>query len=109
MMPYLGHVGLALATAIASWTGVIIMAVLLAREGRLRLSALSALWPILGAALVMGAVIELVDYASAAYFDGLILGQFMSLVILVTLGLGSYFGLSFWLGTIPPFLFRKRA
>ena len=109
MMPYLGHVGLALATAIASWTGVIIMAVLLAREGRLRLSALSALWPILGAALVMGAVIALVDYASAAYFDGLILGQFMSLLILVTLGLGSYFGLSFWLGTIPPFLFRKRA
>ena len=107
MMPYLGHVGLALATAIASWTGVIIMAVLLAREGRLRLSALSALWPILGAALVMGAAMALVDYASAAYFDGLFMGQFMSLVMLVTLGLGSYFGLSFWLGTIPPFLFRK--
>ena len=107
MMPYLGHVGLALATAIASWTGVIIMAAILAREGRLRLSALSALWPILGAALVMGAAMALVDYASAAYFDGLFMGQFMSLVMLVTLGLGSYFGLSFWLGTIPPFLFRK--
>ena len=109
MMPYLGHVGLALATAIASWVGVVIMAVILAREGRLRLSALSALWPVLCAALVMGAVIAAVHFGSAAYFDGLFMGQFMMVVILVTLGLVSYFGISSWLGTIPAFLFRKRS
>jgi hypothetical protein len=37
------------------------------------------------------------------------MGQLMMVVILVTLGLVSYFGISLWLGTIPPFLFRKRA
>ena len=109
MMPYLGHVGLALATAIASWVGVVIMAVILAKEGRLRLSALSALWPIIGASLVMGAVIAGVHYGSAAYFEGLFMGQLMMVVILVTLGLVSYFGTSLWLGTIPPFLLGKRA
>ena len=109
MMPYLGHVGLALATAIASWVAVIIMAVILAREGRLRLQALSALMPVIVASLVMGAVIAGVHFGSAAYFEGLFMGQLMMVVILVTLGLVSYFGISLWLGTVPPFLFRKRA
>ena len=107
MMPYLGHVGLALATALASWVGVIIMAVLLLKEGRLRLPALRAVLPIGLASAVMGVAIALGSIPTDALFATVPAGQLIMLIVMVIMGLASYFAASFFLGTIPPFLFRK--
>ena len=108
MMPYLGHVGLALATAIASWAGVLIMAVILLKERRLRKSAVVKSLPILGASVLMMAALMLTDWLISPLWDGLLLAPLIMTIIYVIVGLVSYFGMSFAFGTIPPFLFGKR-
>ena len=107
LMSYLGHVGLALATAIASWAGVIIMGVLLVKEGRLRLSELRKLQPIILASLIMGAVIYALHHVAQIYLADMIAAQLVMMSLIIISGLASYFAVSHWLGTIPPFLFRK--
>lgn len=107
MMPYLGHVGLALATAIASWVGVLVMGVLLLREGRLKARAFRPLLPIGLASVLMGVVIAGIHYAGALYMAEVAFGPLLLLVGIVITGLASYFAASSMLGTIPPFLFRK--
>ena len=107
LMSYLGHVGLALATAIASWVGVVIMGFLLIKEGRLRFSALRALRPILLASAVMGIIIYALHHFAQLYMAEMILAQLAQMSLIITAGLVSYFAMSYWLGTIPPFLFRK--
>ena len=107
LMSYLGHVGLALATAIASWAGVIIMGVLLVKEGRLHLSELRKLQPIILASLIMGAVIYALHHVAQIYLADMIAAQLVMMSLIIISGLASYFVVSYWLGTIPPFLFRK--
>jgi len=107
LMSYLGHVGLALATTIASWAGVIIMGVLLVKEGRLRLSELRKLQPIILASLIMGAVIYALHHVAQIYLADMIAAQLVMMSVIIISGLASYFAVSYWLGTIPPFLFRK--
>ena len=107
LMSYLGHVGLALATAIASWAGVFIMGVLLVKEGRLRLSELRKLQPIILASLIMGAVIYALHHVAQIYLADMIAAQLVMMSVIIISGLASYFAVSYWLGTIPPFLFRK--
>ena len=107
LMSYLGHVGLALATAIASWVGVVIMGFLLIKEGRLRFSALRALRPILLASAVMGIIIYALHHFAQLYMAEMILAQLAQMSLIIIAGLVSYFAMSYWLGTIPPFLFRK--
>lgn len=107
MMPYLGHVGLALATALGSWVGVIIMAVLLLKEARLMLASFVSLWPIIASTLVMSAVLWLCQWGLAANMADYDYGQLGLLGILVMSGLGSYFGAAYLFGAIPPFLFRR--
>lgn len=107
LMSYLGHVGLALATTIASWAGVIIMGVLLVKEGRLRLSELRKLHPIILASLIMGAVIYALHHVAQIYLADMIAAQLVMMSLIIISGLASYFAVSHWLGTIPPFLFRK--
>ena len=107
MMPYLGHVGLALATAIASWIGVIVMAVLLAGEGRLTIAALAPLLRIFISACLMGLVLFVVQIVMASVLGSLKLADLIMTIVMVITGLLSYFGLSYLFGTIPPFLFRR--
>ena len=107
MMPYFGHVGLALATAIGSWVGVLIMAVLLVKEARLRLASFGALVPIVAASSVMSAVLWLIDWFCAPVLARYDLGALALLGLLVSAGLLSYFGAAALFGAIPPFLFRR--
>ena len=107
LMSYLGHVGLALATAIASWAGVIIMGVLLVKEGRLHLSQLRKLQPIILASLIMGVVIYALHHVAQIYLADMIAAQLVMMSLIIISGLASYFVVSYWFGTIPPFLFRK--
>ena len=107
MMPYLGHVGLALATAIASWVGIAIMGVILLRERRLYFAALQPIMPIMAASLVMAFVIYAIERLSGALFMSLSIAPLLTMIMIVLGGLFSYFALSLWLGTIPVFLFRK--
>ena len=107
MMPILGHVGLALATAIASWVAVIIMGIILIKEGRMPLSSLRIFVPISFASAVMGVVIYATHNVVMQILSQMALAQLVALILLVITGLGGYFLASYWLGTIPPFLFAK--
>ena len=108
MMPVLGHVGLALATGLASWFGVIIMAVILIKEGRLQFTALMALWPVLVASLVMGIALYGGYFVIEPWMMAIHYGAMLQITLLVAIGLISYFFTAYLLGAIPPFLFRRR-
>ena len=107
MMPVLGHVGLALATAVASWVAVIIMGIILIKEGRMPLSSLRIFVPITAASAVMGLVIYGTHHLVMVIASAMVFAQLLALILLVVTGLASYFLVSYWLGTIPPFLFAK--
>ena len=108
LMTYLGHIGLALATAIASWVGVCVMAGLLMREGRLTKSAIGQALPILLCGFVMSVVLFGMKWALAGLILALPFGALLMLMVTVLAGLVSYFGVAYMLGVIPPFLFRLK-
>lgn len=108
MMPYLGHVGLALATGIASWVGVVIMGGLLLREGRLRGAAFMPALSIGGAVLVMCGVLMVARWGLIPLLAPYQFGALAAMIAIVGLGLISYFGTSYLLGIIPPFLIRRK-
>ena len=108
MMPILGHVGLALATVLASWFGVVVMAIILVKEDRLSRSALTALWPVTIASLVMGIALYTAYHLTAPLMADLAMGAILQVTLLVVIGLISYFAVAYVTRAIPPFLFRRR-
>ena len=108
MMPTLGHIGLALATAISSWVAVVIMAVILLREKRLLMASLSQSLPIILASVIMMISLGATKWLMGPLWHGALLAPLIMTVIYVFVGLVVYFGISYGLGTIPPFLFGKR-
>ena len=108
MMPILGHVGLALATVLASWFGVIVMAIILFKEDRLSRSAITALWPVTIASLVMGIALYTAYHLTAPLMADLAMGAILQVTLLVMIGLISYFAVAYVTRAIPPFLFRRR-
>ena len=108
MMPILGHVGLALATVLASWFGVIVMAIILVKEDRLSRSAFTALWPVTIASLVMGIALYTAYHLTAPLMADLAMGAILQVTLLVVIGLISYFAVAYVTRAIPPFLFRRR-
>jgi len=108
MMPTLGHIGLALATAISSWVAVVIMAVILLREKRLLMASLSQSLPIFLASVIMMISLGATKWLMSPLWHGALLAPLIMTVIYVFVGLAVYFGISYGLGTIPPFLFGKR-
>lgn len=102
LMQHLGVAGLALATALASWFTVLLMAILLVRRGRLRFGLLGAVLPGAAITLVMAAVLVGLDAILDAAPLPLGGGQRVAeLLVLVAAGLGSYFGLAWRLRAWP--------
>ena len=108
LMPILGHVGLALATVMASWFGVIVMVTLLIKEKRLALSALGALRPVIMASFVMGLALYGGHLVMMHWMADITFGAIIQIVSLVVIGLVSYFSTAHLLRAIPPFLLRAR-
>jgi putative peptidoglycan lipid II flippase len=97
LMQYLAHVGLALATAIASWMNALVLARLLGRDGAFHLDARSRrrLPRILLCALLMGGclygALQLAEQTVPGLFSGAAAG-IAGLIALILLALVVYFG-----------------
>ena len=95
LMRHFGAAGLALATALASWVSVLILAVMLVKRDRISLVMIELFIPTLLLTAVMAAVILLVQYGLARYPLPLSAGQRAAeLVVMVSAGLVAYFGLA---------------
>ena len=92
----LGHVGLALATAVSSWLNTVLLAVGLRRRGFLAIDPrLRARLPrIAAASLIMGAALWAGFLGLAPWFDGTVVERVLGLAILVGGGLVLYAGLA---------------
>jgi len=110
----LKHVGIALATSIAAWINVVMLAVFLARRGHFRLDGaewrqqamIAAMTAIMAAALY-GAVMLLGPVFDPGYFFPL---QALALLVLCIFGAGLYFALLHFTGVqrLGPLLRRFR-
>ena len=98
----LGHVGLALATALSAWLNVCLLAWALRGRGFLRLDTrLMHRLPRIGmASLVMGAVLWAARAGVMPWFDGALHLRVLGLVVLVCAGLVAYAGLAVALGAL---------
>jgi putative peptidoglycan lipid II flippase len=98
LTPFLGHVGIALATALAAWVNVVVLGWLLMRRRRLVLDRRlrRAVPRLTGAALAMSAVLLALDAALFPVDGGL--ARLSSLSLLVAGGMATYFGAAHLLG-----------
>ncbi len=97
----MGHVGIALATSIAAWVNVALLAIGLRRRGYLKVDQRlkDRLWRIGVASVIMGALLMLLYQSLETSF--LAAGGFMRLVyltVLIVVGLGSYAATALTLG-----------
>ncbi|WP_372622574.1 murein biosynthesis integral membrane protein MurJ [Falsiroseomonas sp.] len=97
LTPFLGHAGIALATAVAAWVNVLVLGRLLMRRRRLVLDRrlLRAVPRLLGAAAVMSALLLALE---AALFPTVGAWRYSGLALLVAAGLVAYFGAAQLLG-----------
>ena len=102
LMQVLGVVGLALATSLASWVSVVVMAVLLWRRKRLDADIKNGFLPILVSTMVMSITLWLgrMIYDQDLIYAGLFQDAVM-LVMLIILGTISYFGVAYFSGALP--------
>ena len=100
MRPF-GVTGLAVATSLASWISVVLMAVLLYRKGRIG----AALWRLLAPSVLMTLGMAAVLVAAKGLLDGIApdipFGTAAEMMALVLLGAASYFGLASVFGAWP--------
>ncbi|UFN49472.1 murein biosynthesis integral membrane protein MurJ [Roseomonas sp. OT10] len=98
---FLAHVGIALATGIAAWVNVAVLAMLLHRRGAWRADRRlrQALPRMLLANLLMAAVVWAAELAlfRTGWLPG---GRLASLALLIMAGMGTYFGAAHWLGAL---------
>lgn len=88
MGPFL-HVGIAMATAVASWVNAIFLACILIKRGHLLLSfrLFARISKIILSATIMGIGLWLVMFYNPALFSGGELSRFLALLMLVVIGL----------------------
>lgn len=110
LFPYIGHVGIALATTVAGWLNALLLGVTLNRRGFFKIDdQLKFKLPrILASSLIMGVFLLGAIYLFQPYFEGgtaflLRVGLLASMVIL---GAVIYFGLSFLTGAFSKVDFR---
>ena len=103
LMRFLGHVGLALGTSVAIWIGVSFQTYLLFRQDYLDLRCFLKLIPIIIFCLVMGVILKLLEGWLMAFQ----LLDIYILIILVGIGLLTYFSLAILTGFLPSGLIRK--
>ena len=104
LMPILGHVGLALATAVSGTIAATIMFYLLARQDRLCASFLPVCGRIILASVVMGAMIMVLQFGVDRFF---IAPAAIGLVIIVGGGSAVYAATAYILGAVPAGLMRQ--
>ena len=102
LMPYLGAVGLALATALASLLSVTIMAIILYRRGRFDFSGDGTVLKTVIATVMMGAVL----YGLRPYVEMITLplgfiGEAVNLMVLMVAGTIVFFGVAGLTGALP--------
>lgn len=107
---YFAHVGIALATAAASWLNVGLLLLALRRRGFMKIDARlwSRLIRIVVASLGMGAALWLADGYLAPALDGPLHHRIAALVLLVGGGLAVYGLLALLLGAVRPGELRDR-
>ncbi len=96
----LGHVGVALATAIAAWLNTVVLAVMLVRRGGLGIDAqLRQRIPrILVATAAMGLALWFANQALVPALDGSVVARVLALIALVGVGLLVYAGAALGIG-----------
>ena len=104
LMPILGHVGLALATAISGTMAATIMLYLLARQNRLCASFLPVCGKIILASAVMGAVIMVLQFGVDRFVTA---PAAIGLTIIVGGGSAVYVATAYILGAVPVGLMRQ--
>lgn len=94
LMQFLAHVGLALATAIASWVNAALLYIILRKRGLFEADTRlkGKIWRICSAALVMGLVLVFAARLLAEPLSGLFWESLFALLFLVFLGLAVYAG-----------------
>ena len=104
LFPVLGHVGIALATTIASWCNALLLWVTLLRRGHFTIDAALRrnLWRMALASLVMGATVAALQYNTLGIFTtgtplALRLGAMLAMI---AAGAAVYTGLAFALGVL---------
>jgi putative peptidoglycan lipid II flippase len=104
LMPILGHVGLALATAVSGTMAATIMLYLMARQHRLCASFLPICGRIILASAVMGAVIVILQFGVDKFFTA---PAAIGLAIIVGGGSAVYAATAHILGAVPAGLMRQ--
>ncbi|MBI1207654.1 MAG: murein biosynthesis integral membrane protein MurJ [Azospirillum sp.] len=109
LMPWLGHVGIAAATALAAWLNAALLAAGLARRGALALDPrlLRRAPRIVLAGVGMGGLVHLAGLALAPWVGAPGAGRFAALALTVTLGLAGYFALATATGGLRPAELRE--
>lgn len=104
LFPFLAHVGVALATALASWVNVAQLGFRLHRDGHLMADARlrSRLWRIALASLLMGMALWFAARHLAPAFDGALAIKVAALAALVLGGLAVYGVLALLFGAVRP-------
>lgn len=104
MFPLIGYVGVALATTAAGWINALLLALTLSRRGDFALDERmrKALPRIIGASLLMGAVLAGLMLVCAHLFDAQVLFvvRLLLLAALVVAGASVYFALAWWSGAL---------
>ncbi len=92
LMPFIAHVGIAVATSVAGWFNAGILGWILHRRGHFvadsRLK--DRLVRIVGATVVMGLVVALLDWWLASAFAGSLLARLAALCVVIAAGLASF-------------------
>ena len=104
LMPIMGHVGLALATAISGTMAAVIMVFLLSKQGRISPSFLPVLGKIMAATVVMGGALVSLQYGLDAFLH---FPAAFDLVIIVSGGGAVYAIVSYIIGAVPAGIMRS--
>jgi putative peptidoglycan lipid II flippase len=96
------HVGIALATSLAAWLNMLLLAATLIRRGHHRVDRqlLHRLPRICAAAVLMGAVVWVLSQELDGWFDGRLGLQIVALAALVLAGLATFFGSALLVGAV---------
>ncbi|MFT5410438.1 MAG: putative peptidoglycan lipid II flippase [Verrucomicrobiales bacterium] len=92
LFPVFRHVGVAVATAVAAWVNVLLLAVGLRGFWKMDAKLLRKLPRVVLASVLMGVVIYFVQKAMGERFSGTQLKKTLGLGVLITIGMASYAG-----------------
>ena len=102
LVPRLGVIGLALAGALAAWSNVVLLLILLARKGYFSLTnrVYGRIARIFVAAALMGGALYLITPLGAGYYAGGVLERIAAILALVLVGAAVYFVAAVALGVV---------